>query len=439
MLGALLLSGDELMPTVLVDEHLAAEDFYREQHGAVFKAMVGLYEESRPIDWLTVAAQMREQGHLGEDTPQLLDELHGWVPAAGNARQYARIVKNCALRRGLLHSTYELQAGIHQNRPIRELIDEAEQRMLSVTDVEASTLGVIEPTEELERMRGIRDGVEVVGLGSGFTDLDKLTSGFHPGNLIVLAARPSMGKSALVVNFAEHVVAKGAAVALFSLEMSRSEILRRLLASRARVSGDMLLRGPIPPDRWEKIESAVDEVSKWPLFVDEGLDLGVIDVRAKARRLHRRVGLGLVIVDYVQLMRGDTGVENRNIEVGKITRGLKVLAKELEVPVIAVSQLSRAVEQRSDKRPMLSDLRDSGSVEQDADLVMFLYRESYYKKDEVQEPDATELNISKQRNGPLGTVKLTFLDKYPRFASYHPADSPMFSGPRSTDGEAMAF
>lgn len=437
MLGAILLDDRHLL-SVQLDAQLEAEDFYREQHGHVYAAMLTLHEAGRPIDTLTVVSAMREAGQCDESTEHMVGDLPGWVPAAGHAREYGKIVRDLSLRRRLLLETYETQASVLQGeRTARELIEDAERRMLHVADSAVSDLTRLSTVEEMARLESVREGMEVVGVPSGFIDLDRLTSGMHKGNLLILAARPSMGKSALAVNVIEHVVSAGTPAALFSLEMSRAEIVRRLIASRARVSGEALLRGPIPPNQWERVEQAVDELGTWPVYVDDAVDAGVLDIRAKARRLHARAALGLVVVDYVQLMRADAGAENRNIEVGKITRGLKVLAKELDVPVIAVSQLSRAVEQRSDKRPVLSDLRDSGSVEQDADLVMFLYRESYYNED-AEERDVTELNVAKHRNGPLGRVKLTFLPSYPKFANYARADEPMLS-PVSDDGERMAF
>lgn len=428
-MGAVLLDQHHLLAARL-DEQLEPDDFYRDQHGWVFEAMLALQDTDRPIDAITVVAQIKEAGRELDDAAMFIDELHGHAPAAGHGREYARIVRDLALRRRLLTSTYETQASVAMgDRTARELIEEAEQRMLHVADSAVTDLAALDPAEEVVRLESIREGKEVVGIASGFLDLDRLTSGFHPANLIVCAARPSMGKSALAINIAENVAAAGVPVAIFSLEMSRAEIVRRLIASRARVSGEALLRGPIHPLEWERVEAAVENVAGWPIYVDDAVDAGVLDLRAKARRLAGRVKLGMVIVDYVQLMRADAHAENRNIEVGKITRGLKVLAKELNVPVIAVSQLSRAVEQRSDKRPVLSDLRDSGSVEQDADVVMFLYRDAYYN-DDAEEPNMTELRIAKYRNGPLGLVKLTFESSYPKFGNYARSDGtePIFTG-----------
>ena len=260
----------------------------------------------------------------------------------------------------------------------------------------------------------------LTGTPSGFKDLDELTGGFQPGNLIIIAARPSMGKSALVTNMAENAVLGGHPVALFSLEMSESELAQRFVASQARIRGEELRKGRVAEDRWGKILAACQRLADAPMHVDDSSDIGVLEVRAKARRLHHEIegGLGMIIVDYLQLMRHEGRVENRVEQVGQISRGLKGLARELEVPVIALSQLSRAVEQRGgEKRPILSDLRESGNLEQDADLVMFIYREEYYEKDS-ERPGEADIIIAKHRNGPIGDVVLTFQKEYPKFMNY---------------------
>jgi replicative DNA helicase len=260
----------------------------------------------------------------------------------------------------------------------------------------------------------------MTGTPSGYTDLDEYTGGFQPGNLIVLAARPSMGKSSLVINIAENAaVDHGKPVALFSLEMSETELAQRFIASQAKLNGDDLRKGRVRPDRWPKVVGATQKLASAPLFIDESSDLGILDLRAKARRLHARHELGLVIVDYLQLMRAENSSDNRVEQVGQISRGLKMLARELRVPVIAVSQLSRAVESRNPPEPMLSDLRESGQIEQDADLVLFIYREEYYAKGESERPGEADIIIAKHRNGPVGRVVLTFLSRYPKFANMY--------------------
>jgi replicative DNA helicase len=282
-----------------------------------------------------------------------------------------------------------------------------------------------EETDKLHRLSTLK--TPLTGTPSGFKDLDEMTGGFQPGNLIVIAARPSMGKSALVANIAENAVLgtghpeqRPSAVALFSLEMSESELAQRFVASQARIRGEELRKGRVAENRWPKILAACGRLSEAPLWIDDSSDTGVLEVRAKSRRLHHQLddGLGLIIIDYLQLMRHEGRVESRVEQVGQISRGLKGLARELQVPVIALSQLSRAVEQRGgDKKPILSDLRESGAIEQDADLVMFIYREEYYDK-ESERPGEADIIIAKHRNGPVGEVVLTFQKEYPKFMNY---------------------
>src|SRR5881398_3272077 len=261
------------------------------------------------------------------------------------------------------------------------------------------------------------EGTALTGTPSGFKDLDEITGGFQPGNLIVLAARPAMGKSSLVINIAENAaIDHDRPVALFSLEMSETELAQRFIASQAKLNGDDLRKGRVKPDRWPKVVKATEKLARSPLYVDDSSDIGILELRAKARRLHARRELGLVVIDYLQLMRPEDSSSSRVEQIGQISRGLKMLARELSVPVIAVSQLSRAVESRPDKRPLLSDLRESGQIEQDADLVMFIYRDEYYNK-ESERPGEADIIVAKHRNGPVGDVVLTFLSRYPKFAN----------------------
>jgi replicative DNA helicase len=284
--------------------------------------------------------------------------------------------------------------------------------------------------EELDRLHRLSlEKTTLTGTGSGFRDLDEITGGFQPGNLIVLAARPSMGKSCLVTNIAENAALEyGKAVALFSLEMSQAELAQRFIASQAGIKGDELRKGRVNEDRWPKIVKANNRLDRAPMWIDDSSDIGLLEIRSKTRRLHSQHegGLGLVIVDYLQLLRADSRSENRAEVIGQMSRGLKLLARELEIPVIALSQLNRGVEQRADKRPLLSDLRESGAVEQDADVVMFIYRDDYYNPKDSEHPGEAELIISKHRNGGLDTVTLTFQPEYPRFMNYTSGDR--FSG-----------
>ncbi len=425
VLGAVLLD-ERHLHALLVEEHLRPEHFYREAHGAVFAAMLKLYEGDSKIDHLTVAERLREDGKLDEvGGPAAIEELAGWVPAAGHAREYGRIVHDNARLRALLTASYEIQASVlAREAPARELVEQAERSVLEVaTDERQKRIRSIsdilhDETDKLHRLSVAKTAL--TGTPAGFRDLDEKTGGFQPGNLIIVAARPSMGKSALVANIAENAALAGHAVALFSLEMSESELAQRFVASQANLKGEDLRRGKVPEREWPKILEACDRLARAPLFVDDSSDTGVLEVRAKSRRLHSQVegGLGLIIIDYLQLMRHEGRIESRVEQVGQISRGLKGLARELNVPVIALSQLSRAVEQRGgEKKPILSDLRESGQIEQDADLVMFIYRDEYYEKDS-ERPGEADIIIAKHRNGPVGDVVLTFRKEVPKFANY---------------------
>jgi replicative DNA helicase len=425
VLGAVLLDERHLYG-LLIEENLRPVHFYREHYGEVFAAMIELHNHDRKIDHLTVAETLRQQGKLEEvGGPEAIDELTGWVPAAGHAREYGRIVRDNARLRALLTTSYEIQASvISREASARDLLEKAERSVLEVAEDERQkTFRTIEKIldEETEKLHKLSIAkTSLTGTPSGFKDIDDMTGGFQPGNLIVIAARPSMGKSALVANMAENAALKGHAVALFSLEMSESELAQRFVASQARIRGEELRRGRVAENKWQKILSACQTLAQAPLWIDDSSDTSVLDVRAKARRLHHQVdgGLGLIIVDYLQRMRHEGRVESRVEQVGQISRGLKGLARELNVPVIALSQLSRAVEQRGgEKRPILSDLRESGQIEQDSDLVMFIYREEYYEKDSERQGEA-DIIIAKHRNGPVGEVVLTFQREFPKFMNY---------------------
>jgi replicative DNA helicase len=423
VLGAILLT-DRSMYGLVIEQALRAEDFYREQHRVVYGAMIDLYEESRGIDAVTVTEHLRQQGRLEEAGGEAaIHALSGAVPAAGNVLHYARIVKDNALLRRLLRTTYDIQASVseHDGAP-RDLVERAERAMLEVAhDDRQKDFRSIEEVlhEELDKLHQLsKEGTAVTGVPSGFDDLDAITGGFQKGNLIVIAARPAMGKSSLVANIAENAALHHKTpVALFSLEMSESELAQRFVASQARIKGDELRKGRVKEQRWPKIIEATNRLAQAPLYIDDSSDVGLLEVRAKARRLHTQHGLGLVIVDYLQLMRADSRIENRVEQVGQISRGLKILARELDIPVIAISQLNRSVEARTDKRPLLSDLRESGSIEQDSDLVVFIYRDDYYDKESEREGEA-DLIISKHRNGGLGDVTLTFQKEYPKFMNF---------------------
>src|SRR3954468_5333843 len=425
VLGAVLLS-DTALPALIIDERLQPEDFYRESHGRIYQAMLDLHTLGEPVDALTLVEHLKQAGDLDAvGGAAAVEFLAGSVPAVGNIRQYARIVRDNAMLRRLLRASYEIQAQVHGHEALpRDLVDMAERAILEAAH-EDSHKGFPSIEQlldaELDKLQKLSlAGTAVTGTPSGFDDLDAITGGFQPGNLVILAARPAMGKSALMANFAENAaLTSDQAVALFSLEMSEGELAQRFIASQASIKGDDLRKGRVPQSRWGKILAASGRLAASKLFVDDSSDLSVLDVRAKCRRLSQQHadGLGLILIDYLQLMRAGGSVENRVEQIGIISRGLKTLARELEVPVIALSQLNRGVEQRTDKRPVLSDLRESGAIEQDADLVMFVYRDDYYDHESEREGIA-DLMIAKHRNGGLGTVELTFQKDYPRFMSY---------------------
>jgi len=425
VLGAILLA-DTTLYGLVINEGLKPEQFYREQHATIYRAMLRLYEESREIDVLTVTEELRQSGELDQvGGPAMVDALAGAAPAAGNVREYARIVQSNALLRRLLTTTQQIQANVYNHEaPARELVEWAERDILEVghddRQKDFRSIGEVLHDEVDKLHRLSLEHTALTGTPSGYKDLDEITGGFQPGNLIILAARPSMGKSALVTNIAENAALEhGKPVALFSLEMSEAELAQRFVASQARIRGEELRKGRVAENRWPKILEACQRLSDAPLYVDDSSDMGILELRAKARRLHQQSesGLGLIILDYLQLMRADSRIENRVEAVGQMSRGLKILARELEVPVIALSQLSRAVESRTDKRPILSDLRESGNIEQDADLVMFIYRDEYYDKESEREGEA-DIIIAKHRNGALGDVTLTFQKEYPKFMNF---------------------
>ena len=425
VLGAILLSERALYP-VAVEDGLRPEHFYREQHRIVYAAMLELHDRGEPVDLVTLKEHLRQAGRLEEAGGEAaLHGLAGSVPAAGHARHYAAIVYENALVRRLLATLYDVQSGVLEHRASpRELVEQAERAILDVAHDgrgrEFKVVGDVLDVELDKLHRLSKEGTALTGTPSGFKDLDELTGGFQPGNLIVIAARPGMGKSALATNIAENAaIGHKRAVALFSLEMSESELAQRFIASQARIKGDELRKGRVAENRWPKILEASQRLSQARLFVDDTSDLGILEIRAKARRLHAKEpgGLGLVIVDYLQLMRPDGRTDNRVEQVGQMSRGLKILAKELEVPVIALAQLNRNVEYRTDKHPVLADLRESGQIEADSDLVAFIYRDEKYNEDSEHEGEA-ELIVAKHRNGPLGRVTLTFRAEYPKFMNF---------------------
>jgi replicative DNA helicase len=426
VLGALLM--DERHMHALIELQLKPDHFYLPEHRAVFEAMLTIYNRDGRIDHLTVSEALAQVGLLEELGGQpMIEDLAAWVPATGHAAEYARIVREQAQMRALLNASHESIAAV-QNReaPAADLIAQTERRILDIVGDERQRSIrpieqiLLEETDNLHK-RSTEKSV-LTGTPSGFRDLDEKTAGFQPGNLVILAARPSMGKSALVCNIAENASLAGYATALFSLEMSESELAQRFVASQSSTKGDDLRRGKVPENRWPKILDACQRLGDSPMYIDDSSDTGVLEIRSKCRRLHQQLadrgGLKLIIIDYLQLMRHEGRVESRVEQVGQISRGLKSLARELRVPVIALSQLSRSVEQRAgDKKPILSDLRESGNIEQDADLVMFIYRDEYYNRESTRKGEA-DIIIAKHRNGAVGETTLAFQSDYPRFINY---------------------
>jgi replicative DNA helicase len=406
-----------------VSEILEPGDFYRESHATIYRATLALYAKGEPVDAITLVDELEERGELEDVGGRArIHELAALVPATGNAAHYARIIREAATLRGLIRAGGEISRlgweGIGE--PV-ELVDRAEQILFDLSQQRVSgDFAHIEALlrESFERITQLYEsGSEVTGMPSGFRDLDRLTSGFQRGNLIVVAARPSMGKSAFGLSVAANLgVRHQIPIAVFTLEMSRAEVTQRLMCSEAKVESQRLRTGRLAPEDWPRLTAACDKLAKAPIFVDDTGSVTMMEIRSKARRLKSKYpDLGLIVVDYLQLMTSGTSADNRVHEVSQISRHLKLLARDLDIPILAMSQLSRAVEQRHDKRPILSDLRESGSIEQDADLVVFLYRDDYYNDDSDLQGIA-EVILAKHRNGPTDTVKMSFLKRYAKFA-----------------------
>jgi replicative DNA helicase len=421
VLGAMLLSEASISDVL---ERVRPDDFYKPAHRKIFDAVVSLFGRGEAIDTVTVAEELRRTGRLEEvgGKPHLFHLVNS-VPAASNAFYYARIVEETALLRRLIEATQQAAAmAFDSGDDVGEIVDSIEHLILSVAEKRLNdNFSHIRDLlhEQLERVEALQEkGASITGVPTGFVDLDNLTSGLQESNLIIVAARPSFGKTSLALNIAQQAATDhNVPVAIFSLEMSRQELVQRLVCSEALVDVHKLRRGNLNDQDWSRLATAVGRLADAPVYIDDTESVTVLEIRAKARRLKQRSGLGLVIIDYLQLMSGPRRSENRQQEISEISRSLKILARELKVPVIAVSQLSRGVESRQDKRPMLSDLRESGAIEQDADIVMFIYRDEVYNPDSTDKGSA-EIILAKHRNGPVGRIKLTFLENYTKFANY---------------------
>lgn len=421
VLGAMLLS---VRAIDVVAELLNEEDFYRDSHAVIFRAVLDLHIKGEPADVLTVVDELEKHGRLAEvGGAGRIMEIAALVPAAANVSHYARIVKEAAMLRGLTRVGAEIaDLGWERRGEVTDLLGDAERALFALTEQRVTAdfihVGTL-LTESYERISQLQEtGGALLGAPTGFRELDKLTLGLQPGNLIVLAARPSLGKTSLALGIAANlVVRQQIPVALFTLEMSRAEITQRLMCSEAHIESQRLRTGQLATIDWQRLTQACETLTNAPLYIDDSGAVTMRELRAKARRLKTRIpDLGLIIVDYLQLMTSGSRAENRVQEVSQISRALKVLGRDLEVPILALSQLSRAVEQRHDKRPMLSDLRESGSIEADADLVFFIYRDEFYNGEESEQQGLAEVILAKHRNGPTDTVKLAFVKRYAKFS-----------------------
>lgn len=430
VLGAVLIDGEAIS---IIMEHLKSPDFYLKSHQIIFDAMIETYSNGDPVDLITVVNTLNRNKQLDDvGGIKYLSDLSRSVPTSANLSYYIEIVNEKATLRRLIHTAVEIaNTGYDESGKVQDLLNTAEQQIMKVSRqgsssgfvaVKSILMDVFEKVEYLYANKGNPTGIK-----SGFNDLDKMTSGFQKSDLIIVAARPSVGKTAFALNIAQNVgIRTDETVAIFSLEMGATQLVQRMLCAEANVDAGRMRTGYLESDDWNKLTMAISMLSNSNIYIDDSSSLTVADIQAKCRRLKAEQGnLGMILIDYLQLIQGRGKGENRQQEVSEISRTLKQLARELDVPIIALSQLSRGVEQRQDKRPMMSDLRESGSIEQDADIVAFLYRDDYYDK-ESEKKNIIEIIIAKQRNGPVGTVELAFLKNFNKFVGLdreHHADT----------------
>lgn len=420
VIGSMIMDKDAI---TMASEIIGSHDFYDQQHGILFDTMLELYNEGKPVDLVTLQNRLKEK----DVPPQLsslefIRDLVASVPTSANVRYYAQIVKEKAVLRRLIKVSEEMANDCYLDKEKLDVIlDKAERQIFDVVqnrgtkefaDIKEIVLRSIDSIEAASKNQG-----SVTGIATGFYDLDYKTAGLQPSDLILIAARPSMGKTAFALNIAEYVALRSnITTAIFSLEMSQDQLVKRLLAMNSRVDSQKIRTGSLSAEEWVSLMESARIIGNSNLIIDDTSAISVSELRSKCRKLKIEKNLGLVIIDYLQLMTGSKRTESRQQEISEISRALKSLAREINVPVIALSQLSRAVEQRIDKRPILSDLRESGAIEQDADVVMFIYRDDYYNQDS-KEPGVSEIIIGKQRNGPTGTVKLAWQAQYTKFAN----------------------
>ena len=422
VIGSMLMGREVIMAA---SEILTSDDFYQHQYGVIFDAMVELFNEGKPVDLVTLQNRLREKDVPPEiSSMEFVRDLLNAVPTSANVRHYANIVSEKAVLRRLIKLTEEIENDCYLNKePVEVIMEETEKKMFQLLgqrnsgDFMPIRQVVINTLENIERASKTKGNV--TGIPTGFTDLDYKTSGLQNSDFILIAARPSMGKTAFVLNIAQYMAfKKDKAVAIFSLEMSREQLMNRLLSMESKVDSQHLRTGNLKDDEWSKLIESAGMIGESRLMIDDTPGISIGEMRSKCRKYKLEHGLDIIIIDYLQLMSGSgkSSSESRQQEISDISRSLKALARELNVPVVALSQLSRAVEQRTDHRPMLSDLRESGAIEQDADVVMFIYRDDYYNKDSENKGIA-EIIIAKQRNGPIGTVNLVWLPDYTKFAN----------------------
>ena len=421
VIGAMLMDKEAI---VVASEMLHGDEFYARQHGVLFDAMVELYNEGKPVDLITLQNRLREKDVPPEiSSLEFVKDLLNVVPTSANVKHYATIVAEKALLRKLIRTNEEIANACYVGKDkVETILEDTEKRIFELVQSRNSgdyvpirqvVINALEKIEASAKTKG-----NVTGLSTGFLDLDYKTAGMQPSDFILVAARPSMGKTAFVLNIAEHMAFKDdKCVAIFSLEMSKEQLVNRLFSLESRVDAQQLRTGDLKDSDWEKLIESANVIGKSRLIIDDTPSISISEMRSKCRKFKLEHGLDIVIIDYLQLMSGSGRSDSRQQEISDISRSLKAMARELNVPVIALSQLSRAVEQRPDHRPMLSDLRESGAIEQDADVVMFIYRDDYYNKD-TELKNVAEIIIAKQRNGSIGTVNLTWLPNYTKFANY---------------------
>lgn len=423
VLGAIILEGESITRAI---EILSPDDFYREAHRKIYTAMLELFDKNEPIDFITLTEHLKDKGELEEvGGLSYLSNLATVVPTSANIRYHAKLVREKALLRSLIRACTEIVTKVYEEpEDAEEMLDYAEKLIFDISERRTNTnffqmKDVVKQTFKIIESMYEKKAV-ITGVPSGFRDLDELTSGFQPGDLIIIGGRPGMGKTAFSLNIAQHVgVELGEPVAFFSLEMSKEQIAMRLLSSLAMVNASALRKGFISRRDWERLTDSAVRLSEAPIYIDDSSQLSVLEIRAKARRLKLEKGkLSLIIIDYLQLMKSRGSYDRREQEISEISRSLKAMAKELKVPVIALSQLNRSVEKTTDRRPTLANLRESGAIEQDADVIIFLYRDEIYNKKNPANKGKAEVIVAKQRNGPTDTVYLTFLSEYTRFLDF---------------------